>query len=242
MDGLSLVSQYLSGNEAGKVISALANPDPSLIERARALYVTHRGRLPSPPLPEPLQPSETLRVFLVEFSTDMRSFLQKADDKEATEAFNSTSWDDLQDDVTQALKAHDAHEKRRRNWRNPLEVADKVGGVVARRIEFLLELIPHGEYTHSLVGGLRLLCNTAKRKKDVRVKILDALDSLSETISHTKAEIRMYSRNQDLRDKSEALYMAILDFARLAAAYLDKSSACASLHAVIPVCKFLCLS
>lgn len=231
MDGLSLVSRYLSGNEAGKVIDALANPDPDVLERARALYVAHRGRLPSPPLPEPLQPSETLRVFVVEFSSDMRSFLQKADDKEAAEAFNSTSWDELQDDVVEALKAHDAHEKRRRNWRNPLEVVDKVGGIVARRIEFLLELIPNGQYTHVLVGGLRLLCNTAKRKKDARVKILEVLDSLSETISHTKAEIRMYSRNQELRDKSEALYMAILDFARFAAAYLNKSSASQSFKA-----------
>lgn len=79
---------------------------------------------------------------------------------------------------------------------------------------------------------------TAKRKKDVRVKILEVLDSLSETISHTKAEIRMYSQNQNLRDKSEALYMAILDFARFAAAYLNKSSACALIHAGISVNPF----
>ncbi|KAL2137779.1 hypothetical protein VTI28DRAFT_8267 [Corynascus sepedonium] len=233
MESLGLVSQYLSSNEAGKVVDALANPDPSILEKARELYVAHRGRLPSPPLSEPLQPSETLRVFVVEFSTGMQGFLQKADDIEATEAFNSASWDELQDDVTQALKAHDAHERRRRDWRNPLEVADKVGGVVARRIEFLLELIPDGQYSRILIGGLRLLCNTAKRKKEVRVKILEVLDSLSETISHTKAEIRMYSRNQDLKDKSEALYMAILDFVRLAAAYLTKSSAAQSVKAFL---------
>lgn len=59
MDDLSLVSQYLSGNEAGKVVDALSNPDPNVLERARELYVAHRGRLPSPPLPAPLQPSET---------------------------------------------------------------------------------------------------------------------------------------------------------------------------------------
>lgn len=90
----------------------------------------------------------------------MQSFLQRTDDKEAAEAFGSPSWEQLQDDITSALKAQDNHEKRRRNWRdNPLEAADKVGGVVARRIEFLLELVPDGDYTSVLVGGLRLLCN-----------------------------------------------------------------------------------
>jgi len=59
MESLGLVSQYLSGNEAGKVVDALANPDPSILEKARELYVAHRGRLPSPPLSESLQPSET---------------------------------------------------------------------------------------------------------------------------------------------------------------------------------------
>ncbi|KAL2193831.1 hypothetical protein P885DRAFT_63606 [Corynascus similis CBS 632.67] len=102
-----------------------------------------------------------------------------------------------------ALKAHDTHERRRRDWRNPLEVADK-------------------DPYRTLIDTAY---QTAKRKKEVRVKILEVLDSLSETISHTKAEIRMYSRNQDLKEKSEALYMAILDFVRLVAAYLNKSSA-----------------
>ncbi|KAL8409952.1 hypothetical protein RB594_008150 [Gaeumannomyces avenae] len=231
MDDLKLASQYLSSNEAGKVVDALANPDPSAVEKAHLLYVAHQGRLPSPPLPEPLQPSETLCVFVGRFSNGMHSFLQAADDKEATEAFNSSSWDQLQDDVTESLKAYDAHGKRRRNWRNPLEVADKVVGVVARRIEFLLALVPDGDYTRILVGGLRLLCNIAKRKKDVRGKICEVLNSLSETISHTTAEIRMYSRNQDLKDKSEALYMAILDFTQLATSYLNKSSALQSFKA-----------
>lgn len=66
---------------------------------------------------------------------------------------------------------------------------------------------------------------TAKRKKEVRGKILEVLASLSETIYHTKAEIRLYTQNQDLRDRSEALYMAILDFVQMAAAYVNKASA-----------------
>ncbi|KLU89557.1 hypothetical protein MAPG_08528 [Magnaporthiopsis poae ATCC 64411] len=232
MSDLTLVSQYLSGNKAGTWAEALANPDPAVLQQARALYIAHRGRLPTPPLPEPLQPSQTLCVFLVNFSTGMQSFLQRTDDKEAAEAFGSPSWEQLQEDITSALKAQDNHDKRRRDWRhNPIEAADKMGGVVARRIECLLELVPDGDYTSVLVGGLRLLCNTAKRKKEVRGKILEVLASLSETISHTKAEIRLYTQNQELRDKSEALYMAILDFVQAAAAYLNKASAVESFKA-----------
>lgn len=66
---------------------------------------------------------------------------------------------------------------------------------------------------------------TAKRKKDIREKIVETLDSLSDTISHTKSEIKLYSRDMELREKSEDLYMAILDFVRHAVSYLDKSSA-----------------
>jgi hypothetical protein len=65
---------------------------------------------------------------------------------------------------------------------------------------------------------------TARRKKEIRDKILEALDSLNGTVSHTTAEIRLYSRNQDLRDKSESLYIAIMEFVKMTMRYLRKSS------------------
>ncbi|KAH7303417.1 hypothetical protein B0I35DRAFT_415195 [Stachybotrys elegans] len=60
----------------------------------------------------------------------------------------------------------------------------RAGGAVARRIEFLVELVPNGEYSFALAGGLKLLCT---------IRYL------------TKAEIRLYSHDQELRDKSDAV-------------------------------------
>ena len=58
------------------------------------------------------------------------------------------------------MKVFEERKERRRNWRrNPVEAAGRVGGIAVRRIEFLVELIPEGEYTGVLAGGLRLLCN-----------------------------------------------------------------------------------
>lgn len=89
----------------------------------------------------------------------MDSFLAKANDKEATKAFNSTSWDSLQHEADQAMRALDAHSSRRRNWRNPFEAADNFGGYVARRMEFLVALMPQGDYTSILAGALGLAYN-----------------------------------------------------------------------------------
>src|SRR5690348_9077274 len=100
-----------------------------------------------------------LRVFVVEFSDGMRAFLNKSHDAEAADAFDSASWDDLHTEAAKAMLAAASHQLRRRTWHNPFEAADRVGGAVARRIEFLVELFPDGEYSHILAGGLRLLYN-----------------------------------------------------------------------------------
>lgn len=66
---------------------------------------------------------------------------------------------------------------------------------------------------------------TATRKKEIREKILETLDSLSDTINHTVSEIKLYSGDSELKDHSEQLYMGILDFVRHCTTYLSKSSA-----------------
>ncbi|GAP92592.1 hypothetical protein SAMD00023353_9200010 [Rosellinia necatrix] len=156
-----IVSQFLSSNEAAKFTEALSDPGPDVLGKAEALYVARHGRLPSPPPLERPQPSETFMVFVLEFSSGMNNFLRQSHDQAAEEAFNSQSWDELRAEATKALEALDAHNQRRRTWRNPFEAADKVGGVVARRIEFLMELVPDGEYSKIITGALRLLYNVS---------------------------------------------------------------------------------
>jgi hypothetical protein len=113
-----------------------------------------------------LTDSFSLQEYVKAFSEEMRKFLGSAQDESATQAFNSKSWDGLEKEAAAALGALEEHEQRRRNWRNPFEAADKVGGAVARRIEFLVELVPDGDYTGLLAGGLRLLCNVSDPNTD----------------------------------------------------------------------------
>jgi hypothetical protein len=59
----------------------------------------------------------------------------------------------------------------------------------------------------------------------VRQTILDVLDSISDTVAFSKAKIKLYRQDLELRESSEGLSMAILDFTRYAVGYLDRSSA-----------------
>ncbi|KAH6616043.1 hypothetical protein B0J18DRAFT_294819 [Chaetomium sp. MPI-SDFR-AT-0129] len=233
MGGLPGPSQFLSTNQAGQFADPWESPDPRLLEILPTHYVDRHGRIPSPapPIPMYLPPSKKLQDFTGAFSQEMHKFLNSVQDKSATQAFNWRSWDDLEKEAATAYSKLDEHEQRRRDWRNPFEAADKLGGVVARRIEFLVELLPDGDYSGLLAGGLRLLCRTAQRKKEVRETILNMLDSISDTVAFKTAEIRMYRQDLELRDRSENLYMAILNFIRYAVAYLDRSSALESFKA-----------
>jgi hypothetical protein len=95
--------------------------------------------------------------FVVEFSDGMRKFLKSIDNKEAEDAFNCQSWTELELEADRAIQALDDQTKKRRNWRNPFEAADKIGGLVARRVEFLIELIPQDSYFKVISGSLTLL-------------------------------------------------------------------------------------
>jgi hypothetical protein len=77
---------------------------------------------------------EKLRVFVAEFSNGMCNFLEKAHDEEAKDALNCKSWEELSSEATKTMQALDAHNIRRRNWRNPFEAADKMGWIVTRRM------------------------------------------------------------------------------------------------------------
>jgi len=53
---INTVPNFLT-HEASKYIMELANPTTDMIQQAQKLYMASGGRLPSPPLPEPLKPS-----------------------------------------------------------------------------------------------------------------------------------------------------------------------------------------
>ncbi|KAK3390068.1 hypothetical protein B0H63DRAFT_519302 [Podospora didyma] len=117
-------------------------------------------------------------------------------------------------------------QEQKRNWRRPFEVPDHAAGKTMRNccIEFLLELMPDGEYSSLLSGGLTLAYNKALGKEKVREDILEPFDGFSERAEQTKDNIKLYSRDAKLREKSEALYMEALDCVCLSISWLESSN------------------
>jgi hypothetical protein len=105
----------------------------------------------------------------------MNAFLENANDQVATNVFNSASWDTLRQEANQAIESYNAHTSRRRNWRKPVEAADNLGGFVARRMEFLLALMPCGDYTSLLTGALGLAYNVSSIENVLELSWLRSL-------------------------------------------------------------------
>ncbi|KAK4216477.1 hypothetical protein QBC37DRAFT_471368 [Rhypophila decipiens] len=222
----SIVSDFLV-HRAGRHLPELGTPSATMIETAQELCKVYGGRLPSPPTTGSLAPIQTVRItvlelFAKEFETDIDDFLQRSQDQDASLAFRTgTSWDKLQGEAIKAWAAYSNHKSRKRNWRRPFEVLDNAAEKVMTScaIEFLLELVPKGEYSSLLSGGLTLAYNH-------RENILELFDSLSEQAEQTKVNLQLYSHDKTLHAKSEELYMAVIDCVRHSTAWLDKASAC----------------
>ncbi|QYT04744.1 hypothetical protein H0G86_011647 [Trichoderma simmonsii] len=154
--------------------------------------------------------SERLEKRKHSFLAFMNKFLQVYQDKNAkvVRFDGSTTWEEVQEEATAAFDEY-AHQGR--SWRHPFRSSGRLFGVVACRIEFLIQLIPRGDYLGILCAGLTLVYNAARRKKDIRGIIIRVLDSLSEHIEGSKSYIRMYAWNEDIRQKTEDLYIVILE-------------------------------
>ena len=66
-----------------------------------------------------------------------------------------------------------------------------------------------------------MVAQAAKRIKLLRATILRTFDSLGENIDNTKAYIRIYSRDQELQDRAEDLYVAILEAVEAIVTWLE---------------------
>ncbi|KAK4231445.1 hypothetical protein QBC38DRAFT_528462 [Podospora fimiseda] len=166
---------------------------------------------------------------------EIQDFLKrlKPEKNAAAAAFETGSWDNPKAEATKAWSDAAQHQQRKRSRRHPFEAVDYAAekAMTSCWIEFLIELVPYGEYSSLISGGLTLAYNTATRKQNYREDILELFDSLSGRAEQTKANIRLYSRDVDLHTKSEELYMAVLDCVRCSMAWLDRSSAFESFKA-----------
>lgn len=64
----------------------------------------------------------------------------------------------------------------------------------------------------------------ARRKRDIQELIIRSLDSLSEHVEGTKAFLKMYAWDEDVRQKTEDLYIAILEAIEALTEWLQRSS------------------
>ncbi|KAK3942418.1 adenosine trna methylthiotransferase [Diplogelasinospora grovesii] len=153
--------------------------------------------------------SEKLETRKRKFSSYINGFLSSQKDQEAHTAFrNASSWEDVR---REAEKAIDNYANQGKSWRNPFRRAQRLVGGAASRLEFLTVLIPDGDYLGVLCGGLKLAYNAANRNKQLRELILGSLESLGTEIDYTKLLIHEYAWDENLRQKTEDLYIAILD-------------------------------
>jgi hypothetical protein len=92
----------------------------------------------------------------------MRKFLSESGDNETRNAFQARStWDDIVSEAAEAVESFN-REGQGHMWKRPFEKATLNFANVASRLEFLLELLPNGEYTSILCGGLRLVFNVSR--------------------------------------------------------------------------------
>ncbi|KAH8435030.1 uncharacterized protein LDX57_012659 [Aspergillus melleus] len=153
--------------------------------------------------------SQELQRRTSSFKTFMNKTLKESNDKTSQEAFyGKHSWTDVQKEASEALALY---KEKGRSWRHPFRSAGRVFSDSAYRMDFLLQLLPNGEYTSLLTGCFNLVYNAAKRFKSLRETVFGVFDSLSETIECSKSYIRIYSEDSELRTKSEALFIAILE-------------------------------
>ncbi|EAQ86293.1 hypothetical protein CHGG_07546 [Chaetomium globosum CBS 148.51] len=170
------------------------------------------------------------------FRQFMKRFLAKYNDRGAWKVTfdESTTWPQVLEEATQAF---DDYTKRGRSWRHPFRSTQRLFGSVACRIKFLVVLLPDGDFTGALCGGLCLIYNAATRRREIQELIIRTLDSLSQHVEGTKSFLMMYAWDEDVRQKTEDLYIAILETIEALTEWLYRSSLHAVHHNVLTVGK-----
>jgi hypothetical protein len=101
-----------------------------------------------------------LRERTATFRRNIQAFLAESGDSENRLAFQSGStWDDIANEAGEAV---DCFNREGHMWKRPFEKATMNFANVACRLEFLIELLPEGEYTSILCGALKLVFNVGR--------------------------------------------------------------------------------
>lgn len=104
------------------------------------------------------------------FLAYMETFLSQSTDNEAKKVYSKRSTlEDVLEEADQALKQY---QKEGKSWRHTFQTTARNFSNVASRLDFLLELLPRGEYTSILFGGLTLAFNVCNLHPALRYEMV----------------------------------------------------------------------
>ncbi|KXH49253.1 hypothetical protein CSIM01_13121 [Colletotrichum simmondsii] len=148
--------------------------------------------------------SQRLEASKLEYDKYIKGFLLRSSDSAAKGILrNTNSWEDV---LAEAQAVCDKYRKQR----NIFGYKNRLFTTSTRRIEFLIELVPSGDYAGTICGGLKLICSAARRHHELVDVVLNALVTLSQDIDATKTYVRLYAWSPPLRIAVEKLYVAVL--------------------------------
>ncbi|KAL9118675.1 MAG: hypothetical protein Q9187_004777 [Circinaria calcarea] len=117
------------------------------------------------------------------------------------------TWDEV------IRRAKDADRKYHDDAKGFRGIGRKIGrnmGDIAPGVNPWLGLLPNGEYTSILCGGLKLIFGAAARNSERRQQILDAFGSIPKTVQTVESCREKFPSDAVLKEISTELYLAIL--------------------------------
>lgn len=94
----------------------------------------------------------------------MQNFVSQSKDDELKRVYSEKSmWTEVQEE---AAKAVDEYNRQGHSWRHPFRTAGRAFTDTASAAEFLIELLPNGDYASVLCGALRLVYNARSQTFD----------------------------------------------------------------------------
>ncbi|PYI05457.1 hypothetical protein BO78DRAFT_419668 [Aspergillus sclerotiicarbonarius CBS 121057] len=155
------------------------------------------------------KPSERLQAQKDRFFAAIQRFLSDSQGGEFAAAFyGEATWEAVRQAAELAVQEYS---RQGQHWNNPFRRATRLVGGMATRLEFLVALVPNGDYLGVLCGGLKLVYTAAKRREELRDLIMGSLSAFETEIKYTRTFIREFASNPELQQRTEDLYIAVLE-------------------------------
>ncbi|KAK4947975.1 hypothetical protein LTR66_014144, partial [Elasticomyces elasticus] len=117
------------------------------------------------------------------------------------------TWAEVLDVVGQA---QETYQSKAKGFRGFLPKVGRRMGELTPAIDPVLNMLPNGDYTGIVSGGVKLIFLAFSRMSEVRQKVLSALADAPLLLEQTEAFLRIYPLDQRLNEKAIHLYIALI--------------------------------